>query len=90
MSVAKKQRKDEETAIILPAHICEKGRAISVRLMINGVPEEELQIDLEKNQLRISTSKQTMRARIITVPGGSRIRKKTFRNGILEIILEQP
>ena len=50
MSVAKKQREEEETATVPPAHICEKGRTIFVSLMINGIPEDELQIDLERIQ----------------------------------------
>jgi HSP20 family molecular chaperone IbpA len=90
MSLARKQQKDGERAIVRPAHICEKGRTISVSLTINSVPEEELQIDLEKTQLLISTSKQTMKTLIITIPVGSRIRKKTFHNGILQVILEKP
>jgi HSP20 family molecular chaperone IbpA len=90
MSLAKKQKKDEKTVLVLPARVTENGRTISVLIQVNGMHEEDLQIDLEKTQLRISNSKQNVKAHIITVPEGSRLRKKTFHDGILDIVLERP
>ena len=91
MAPAKKQRKDEKTIIVPPTGISESGRLICIISQIHGIPEEEIRIDLEKTQLVISTSnKKTAVLQTITVPEGSRISKKKFRDGILEIILERP
>jgi|WetSurMetagenome_2_1015567.scaffolds.fasta_scaffold08803_4 HSP20 family molecular chaperone IbpA len=96
MAPAKKQRKDEKTIIVPPTGISESGRLICIISQIHGIPEEEIRIDLEKTQLVISTSnkstsnKKTAILQTIAVPEGSRISKKKFRDGILEIILERP
>jgi HSP20 family molecular chaperone IbpA len=91
MAPVKKQEKDEKTIIVPPTGISESGRLICIISQIHGFPEEEIRIDLEKNQLVISTSNdKTALLQTITVPEGSRISKKKFRDGILEIILERP
>jgi HSP20 family molecular chaperone IbpA len=91
MAPAKIQRKDEKTIIVPPTGISESGRLICIISQVHGIPEEEIRIDLEKTQLVISTSnKKTAILQTITVPEGSRISKKKFRDGILEIILERP
>jgi HSP20 family molecular chaperone IbpA len=91
MASAKKQRKDEKTIVVPPTGISESGRLICIVSQIHGIPEEEIRIDLEKTHLVISTSnKKTAILQTITVPEGSRISKKKFRDGILEIILERP
>jgi HSP20 family molecular chaperone IbpA len=91
MASAKIQRKDEKTIIVPPTGISESGRLICIVSQIHGIPEEEIRIDLEKTQLVISTSNEkTAILQTITVPEGSRISKKKFRDGILEIILERP
>jgi HSP20 family molecular chaperone IbpA len=91
MAPAKKQRKDEKTIVVPPTGISESGRLICIVSQIHGIPEEEIRIDLEKTQLVISTSNEkTAILQTITVPEGSRISKKKFRDGILEIILERP
>jgi len=91
MAPVKKQQKDEKTIIVPPTGISESGRLICIVSQIHGIPEEEIRIDLEKTQLVISTSNEkTAVLQTITVPEGSRISKKKFRDGILEIILERP
>jgi HSP20 family molecular chaperone IbpA len=91
MAPAKKQRKDEKNIIVPPTGISESGRLICIISQIHGIPEEEIRIDLEKTQLVISTSNEkTAIIQTVTVPEGSRISKKKFRDGILEIILERP
>jgi HSP20 family molecular chaperone IbpA len=91
MAPVKKQEKDEKTIIVPPTGISESGRLICIISQIHGIPEEEIRIDLEKTQLVISTSNdKTALLQTITVPEGSRISKKKFRDGILEIILERP
>ena len=90
MAPVKKQEKDEKTIIVPPTGISESGRLICIISQIHGISEEEIRIDLEKNQLVISTSNdKTALLQTITVPEGSRISKKKFRDGILEIILER-
>jgi HSP20 family molecular chaperone IbpA len=91
MAPAKKQRKDKKTLIVPQTGISESGSLICIISQIHGIPEEEIRIDLEKTQLVISTSNEkTAILQTITVPEGSRISKKKFRDGILEIILERP
>jgi HSP20 family molecular chaperone IbpA len=91
MASAKIQRKDEKNIIVPSTGISESGRLICIISQIHGIPEEEIRIDLEKTQLVISTSNEkTAILQTITVPEGSRISKKKFRDGILEIILERP
>ena len=91
MASTKIQKKYEKTKIVPPTGISESGRLIRVVSQVHGIPEEEIRIDLEKTQLVISTSNEkTAILKTITVPEGSRISKKKFRDGILEIILERP
>ncbi len=91
MGTTKKKRKDERTIIVPPTGISENGRSICIISQLHGIPEEDIRIDLDKAQLIISAMIRTETImRKITVPTGSRISKKKFRNGILEIILERP
>jgi HSP20 family molecular chaperone IbpA len=91
MASAKIQRKDEKTIIVPPTSLSQSGRLICIICQLHGVPEEEIRIDLEKTQLVISSSNEkTAILQTISVPEGSRISKKKFRDGILEIILEPP
>ena len=52
---------------------------------------EKIRIDLEQTRLIISAVNENGKiVKKITVPAGSWIRQKKFRDGILEIILELP
>lgn len=87
----KKERKDKKIMIVPPTGISENGRSICIISQLHGIPEEDIRIDLEKTQLIISALLRTETVmRKITVPAGSRISRKKFRDGILEIILERP
>jgi HSP20 family molecular chaperone IbpA len=91
MAAVKIQRKDEKIITVPPTSISESGRLICIVSQIHGIPEDEIRIDLEKTQLVISSANEkTAILQTITVPEGSRISKKKFRDGILEIILERP
>ncbi|MGB7787660.1 Hsp20/alpha crystallin family protein [Methanoregula sp.] len=91
MGTTRKKRKNEKTVIIPPTGISENGRSICIISQLHGVPEEDIRIDLERTQLIISALVRTEKVmRKITVPDGSQISKKKFRDGILEIILERP
>jgi HSP20 family molecular chaperone IbpA len=87
----KKEQKDKKIVIVPPTGISENGRSICIISQLHGIPEEDIRIDLEKTQLIISALLRTETVmRKITVPAGSRISRKKFRDGILEIILERP
>ena len=89
--MAKKKRKDEKNVIVPPTGISERGGSICIVSQLHGIPEEDIRIDLEKTQLVISALIRTEKViRKIIVPDGSRISKKKFSDGILEIILERP
>jgi HSP20 family molecular chaperone IbpA len=83
---------DEEKAVIAPlTDVTETGESICVTCQLQGIPEEEIRIDLERSQLTLYASKQNETyLQKITVPEGSRIIKKKFRDGILEIMLKRP
>jgi HSP20 family molecular chaperone IbpA len=91
MGTTRRQRKDKKTVIVPITGISENGRSICIISQLHGIPEEDIRIDLEKTQLIISALVRTEKVmRKITVPDGSQISKKKFRDGILEIILERP
>jgi HSP20 family molecular chaperone IbpA len=91
MSTTRKQRKDTKPVIVPPTGISEDGSSILIVSQLHGIPEEDIRIDLEKTQLIISALMRTETVmRKITVPEGSRISRKKFRDGILEIVLERP
>jgi HSP20 family molecular chaperone IbpA len=85
-------QQDTEKAVSTPlTEVTETGDNICVTCHLHGIPEEEIMIDLERNQLTLYASKRNGEyLHKITVPGGSRIIKKKFRDGILEITLERP
>jgi HSP20 family molecular chaperone IbpA len=82
---------DMKAIIALPVDVVETGGSICVTCQLYGIPEEEIRIDLERNQLILYASKQheTYQQKI-SLPEGLHISKKKFRDGILEIILERP
>lgn len=91
MSTIKRLQRDKKTMIVPPTGISENGRSICIVSQLHGIPEEDIRIDLERTQLIISAlvrSEKVMRK--ITVPDGTQISRKKFRDGILEIILERP
>jgi HSP20 family molecular chaperone IbpA len=91
MATAKKAQKTTRAVIVPPTGVSEAGRSICIISQLHGIPEEEIRIDLDKTQLCISAPRQNeMVMRKITVPEGSRISKKKFHDGILELVLERP
>ncbi|MFZ2073007.1 MAG: hypothetical protein WB986_05300 [Methanoregula sp.] len=91
MSGIKKPQKHEKSVIVPPAGISRSGTSICVVCQLPGVHEEKIRIDLEQTRLIISAVNENGKiAKKITVPAGSWIRQKKFRDGILEIILELP
>jgi HSP20 family molecular chaperone IbpA len=79
-----------ENNVITPlTYVTETGGTICVNCQLHGVPEEEIRIDLERDQLILRATKQDVTYfQKIGVPEGLRITRKKFRDGILEIVLE--
>jgi HSP20 family molecular chaperone IbpA len=91
MARQKNVRNGKKNVIAPPTGVSENGRAICIISQLHGIPEEDIRIDLEKSQLVISALVRKERVmQRVTVPEGSRISRKKFRDGILEIILERP
>lgn len=89
MSARKKQKQTEEYKIPQP-DISVRGRTIFISCRIDNTSEDKVRIELEGTQLSISALVQnTTVARKITLPENCTISKKTYRNGILEIIIER-
>jgi HSP20 family molecular chaperone IbpA len=91
MRTTKTKQKPDKNIIVPPTGISEYGRSICIISQMHGIPEEDIRIDLERSQLIISATVRTGTVmRKIAVPAGSRISRKKFRDGILEITLERP
>lgn len=91
MVAGKKHKKNNKAIIVPPTGVSQNKELTCIICHLHGIPEEEIRIDLEKTCLTISATHQNMIVmQKITVTDGSRIQKKKFLNGILEIILEQP
>ena len=81
---------DEKSVVAPPTDVIETGGSICVTCHLQGIREEEIRIDLENGQLTLYASKQNETyLQKITVPEGSRIINKKFRDGILELTLER-
>jgi HSP20 family molecular chaperone IbpA len=91
MTAKRRSRKEAPAIAAPPTGISESGRSICIIMHLHGIPEEEVRIDLEEAQLIVSAAepKRLFRQKI-TVPPGSRISRKKFRDGILELTLERP
>ncbi|MEI8331596.1 MAG: Hsp20/alpha crystallin family protein [Methanomicrobiales archaeon] len=86
-------RKPRKKKIVIdpPTRISENGGSICIISQLHGISEDDIRIDLENRRLEISASlPDAMVMRVVLVPEGSRIIRKKFRDGILEIILEKP
>jgi HSP20 family molecular chaperone IbpA len=91
MKSSKKQRKKDKIVVVPPTGKAESGNRICIVTHLYGIPEEDIRIDLDRNLLMISASKPNEAVmQKIPIPAGSRICKKKFLDGILEIILEKP
>jgi HSP20 family molecular chaperone IbpA len=91
MTAKKRSRKEAPAITVPPTGISEQGRSICIIMHLHGIPEENVRIDLEKVQLIVSAAKPDGQfLQKITVPSGSRISRKKFRDGILELTLERP
>jgi HSP20 family molecular chaperone IbpA len=91
MDTTKKQRSKGKIIIVPPTGIGKNERTICIISHLQGIPEDEIRIDLERTQLIISAPIQNKKVlQKITVPEGSQIIKKKFDNGILEIVLDRP
>jgi HSP20 family molecular chaperone IbpA len=91
MTAKRKQRKEAPDVTAPPTGVSESGRSICIIMHLHGIPEEEVRIDLENARLIVSAAKPDgLFLQKITVPAGSRISRKKFRDGILELILERP
>jgi HSP20 family molecular chaperone IbpA len=91
MGTVKKQKKVEKNTIVPSTGVSESGLSLKIISQLPGISEDTIRIDLEGAQLTISISNQNPAVvQKITVPEGSSICKKKFRDGVLEIILERP
>ena len=62
------------------------GKEIRLRIGLPGVIEEQIRLDLEKTTLTLSVLQDgTTMKKAIRVPKGTRIYKKKFSDGMLEI-----
>lgn len=91
MTTITRKPKKRKTLIDPPTGVSVNGGSICIISQLHGIPEEDIRIDLEKRQLVISAlTPEAIVKREVLVPEGSRIVKRKFRDGILEIILETP
>jgi HSP20 family molecular chaperone IbpA len=91
MGTVKKQKNVEKNTIVPSTGISETGISFKIISQLPGISEDTIRIDLEGTQLTISISDQNPTVvQKVTVPEGSYICKKKFRDGVLEIILERP
>jgi len=91
MSTLHKKKNIEKYTIVLSTGISETGISFKIICQLPEITEEEIRIDREDTQLVITTSdRNATLIQNITVPAESYIRKKKFRDGTLEIILERP
>jgi len=68
----------------------EDVRHIHIQARLPGIPEEKIRIYLETNTLTLIASDDLMTFRKeILVPDGSRLCKKTFAAGLLNLTLEK-
>jgi HSP20 family molecular chaperone IbpA len=82
---------DKKSVVAPPTDVTETGGSLCVTCHLTGISEEEIRIDLDKSQLILYASNRNgTYLRKITIPEGSRIIRKKFRDGILEITLERP
>ena len=91
MTTITRKPKKRKTIIDPPTGISENGGSICIISQLHGIPEEDIRIDLEKRQLVISAlMPEAIVKREVLVPEGSRIIRKKFHDGILEIIPGNP
>lgn len=75
----------------LEIHVAEDERYIRISAMIPWVAEEQIRIDMEHASMMIGfPGEEEMVRKVVSIPGGSRMIRKTFSRGILEITLERP
>ena len=88
MSKKQKQRKQVIEPVIDRS---DDVRHIHIHAQLPGVIEEKIRIYLEKDTLTLIASDdlRTFRKEIL-VPAGSRLCKKTFAAGLLNLTLEKP
>jgi len=74
-----------------PIRMTTDGRHISISIALPDVSEEQIRIDLEKTTFTLSVMNDgTIVKKDIRVPRGTRICKKKFASGVLDISLEKP
>jgi len=74
-----------------PVRVTDTGREIHISIDLPGVTEEQIRIDLERTTFTVSIMDHDKPLKkTIQVQKGSRISKKRFSDGILEIFLEKP
>jgi len=79
------------TAFNPPISMTDDGRYIHVIINLPGVAEEQIRIDLEKTTCTVCIQEEEkLFKKAIQIPGGARVFKKKFSDGILEIVLDKP
>ena len=74
-----------------PLRMTTEGRYIHISIALPGVSEEQIRIDLEKTTFTVSVLKTgKMLKTDIRVPEGTRLSKKKFADGVLDLTLEKP
>ncbi|MEN6610645.1 MAG: hypothetical protein ABFC24_07375 [Methanoregulaceae archaeon] len=73
-----------------PVNRTENGRYLHLTISLPGIKEEQIRIDLEKTTITLSIFENgVMREKTMPAPRGSRLFKKKFSEGMLDICLEK-
>jgi HSP20 family molecular chaperone IbpA len=90
MNAGKKGKTSAKKDVEPETDIVDMGGYFRVAAELPGVTEEKIRVDLENASLTISASVDGKTyKKTIVIPGPVRFGKKTFRNGVLHVILEK-
>ena len=84
------KRKERTSGTESPVRICEDDRFVRIRSHLPGVAEERIRLEIEDTILTISAlAEGKSYKKAIRVPAGSRLLRKKFYEGMLEIVFEK-
>jgi HSP20 family molecular chaperone IbpA len=87
----KREHSPEKKEFDPPVSMADNGRELHLSIGLPGITEEQIRLDLEKTTVTVSILDHGRPAKkTIQVPKGSRVYRKKFSDGVLEIFLEKP
>jgi HSP20 family molecular chaperone IbpA len=87
----KRERLPDKQPFDPPVRRTDTGRELHLCIGLPGITEEQIRLDLEKSSLTVSILDHGRPVKkTIRVPQGTRVSRKKFSDGILEIFLEKP